>query len=593
MSAIKGKHYAEGYLSNPSMKNGEELLFGRSPEMIEGVVNAPTGSVWGYNENGPIFQELRLSCRQLQESAAAKVGIRKFANLALLYNVYSLPVGIDEARYEDTKRLESFLPILRAIVMPEDYEIEAYSEWSHETNLSSTYLEKLLSIEKVSPEQTMYFPDSFLSQKAWDKNFYWQSAGLKKIWGDVGIKLYIAHLMQFLDNKDISEICPLGVDFGKFNKANLFAKDDIDLSISFPEVLYDEKDSEPFLLHSIASYLEILTRLFSIVGANSIVEVGAENAKITAKLVEYLRPQNGKVLTVEPFPGVELEEFAKKNPERVILYKGISLDYFKNIETFFDAVILDGDHNYYTVLNELKLITDYWEKNEKKDGVIIVHDVGFPCARRDQYYHPQNIPSEFLKPHSFFGAIIPGNKGFAEAGLCGCGQFAYAEEEDSDKNGVKTAIEDFVAANPNYYFYVLAPVFGIAVLVRKDNPYLDEITSYLQPLQSELLERMEKNRIALYIRVIQLESAISSHNKIASKHIAELKKLSMLPAKLEITIRNQVRHALIELRTLEKEVQRLKNSISGKSALSKFGDIQRAGRSYLERLVRGRLWLSK
>ncbi len=56
-----------------------------------------------------------------------------------------------------------------------------------------------------------------------------------------------------------------------------------------------------------------------------------------------------------------------------------------------DAVILDGDHNWYTVYNELKLLS-----RQVDDGrpypLVLVHDIGWPYGRRDLYYDPDVDP---------------------------------------------------------------------------------------------------------------------------------------------------------------------------------------------------------
>lgn len=86
-----------------------------------------------------------------------------------------------------------------------------------------------------------------------------------------------------------------------------------------------------------------------------------------------------------------------------------SHDYLKQTNDKFDAVFIDGDHNYYTVLNELKFI----ENKLNEGGSIFLHDVADKWSRTDQYYDPRSIPDEFL-----YG----------------------------DKQGVLTAVEDFLTS---------------------------------------------------------------------------------------------------------------------------------------------------
>ena len=59
-------------------------------------------------------------------------------------------------------------------------------------------------------------------------------------------------------------------------------------------------------------------------------------------------------------------------------------------------VIIDGDHNYFTVSEELRLIA------ERAAGaalpLLLFHDVGWPHARRDDYYAAERIPEADRRP---------------------------------------------------------------------------------------------------------------------------------------------------------------------------------------------------
>ena len=68
-----------------------------------------------------------------------------------------------------------------------------------------------------------------------------------------------------------------------------------------------------------------------------------------------------------------------------------------------DAVLIDGDHNFFTVRNELELV---WAGVRDRAGrlpVVMFHDVGWPYARRDLYYEPGDIPVDERQPHARSG----------------------------------------------------------------------------------------------------------------------------------------------------------------------------------------------
>ncbi|GEM_PF-2687417 len=87
-----------------------------------------------------------------------------------------------------------------------------------------------------------------------------------------------------------------------------------------------------------------------------------------------------------------------------------SLDYFvsPNLEVF-DAYLIDGDHNYFTVMTELMMI----HRDATKGTMIFLHDVSETTnARRDEYYDPSLIPDS---------------------------------SKNTRRQGVLTAVEDFLA----------------------------------------------------------------------------------------------------------------------------------------------------
>ncbi len=165
-----------------------------------------------------------------------------------------------------------------------------------------------------------------------------------------------------------------------------------------------------------------------------------------------------------------------------------------------DAYLLDGDHNYATVAGELDAI-----RSRAVDGVfplVVVHDVGWPCARRDQYYRPAALPADDVHPHTYEGGVRPDSPGIVDGGFSGAGEFAYALEEGGARNGVLTAVEDFLAGHPNLVFVRVPCIFGLGVLSDGGASYADELARLLAWCdENPLLARLEENRLALYLKV--------------------------------------------------------------------------------------------
>ena len=90
-----------------------------------------------------------------------------------------------------------------------------------------------------------------------------------------------------------------------------------------------------------------------------------------------------------PAPQAALEELAREQT-RLELIRQTSLEALRHVP-LPDAIVIDGDHNYYTVSQELALI------GERAPGedlpLLLFHDVCWPHGRRDDYFDPEQIPA--------------------------------------------------------------------------------------------------------------------------------------------------------------------------------------------------------
>src|SRR5690606_15563343 len=95
--------------------------------------------------------------------------------------------------------------------------------------------------------------------------------------------------------------------------------------------------------------------------------------------------------------------------------------------------------------------------------IVLFHEAAWPYARRDMYYAPERIEEEFRHPYSYT-SIIPGQSALGEGGLNG--NLANAVHEGGPRNGVLTAVEDFVAEWPEEIVLRVLPFFhGLGVCV--------------------------------------------------------------------------------------------------------------------------------
>lgn len=197
-------------------------------------------------------------------------------------------------------------------------------------------------------------------------------------------------------------------------------------------------------------------------GYSNLCEIGSQGG---SNLDQLLNLKGVRITTIDPCIDQNLEE-KYQGSVQICVKKGLSLEVLPTLSDAFDCIMIDGDHNWYSVFNELKLIHD--QSLLAQGGSILFHDVHWPYARRDMYYDPDNIPAEFQQPRAKRG-IIRGQVELASSEGQGKNADLWnALNEGGPRNGVLTAIEDFMNEHPSgYEFYRLHREWGLGVLTRK------------------------------------------------------------------------------------------------------------------------------
>ena len=193
----------------------------------------------------------------------------------------------------------------------------------------------------------------------------------------------------------------------------------------------------------------------------NILEIGSSRGQNADQLLKG-NPKI-KISVIDPCVHRDLIEKYKNNP-RVNLLKGLSLEILPQLRNPFDCILIDGDHNYYTVLNELEEIHRHGLL--KNSGTIFLHDVRWPYARRDMYYDPANIPKEHLFSYAQRG-MARGRRELVDEGGFNAGA-NNALYEGGPRNGVLTAVEDFLRPNNGQYvYYASNSQYGLGVIIKK------------------------------------------------------------------------------------------------------------------------------
>lgn len=240
--------------------------------------------------------------------------------------------------------------------------------------------------------------------------------------------------------------------------------------------------------------------------ASNIVEIGCLFGDNTRNIVDYCLSRKGVLYAIDPFPQFDAEQLQEQYKGNFEIYRDLSLSVLPTLKNY-DAVLIDGDHNWYTVINELKIIV---ENSSSKMPLIFVHDVGWPYARRDLYYNPENVPPIYRHPYKK-AEISPSSYSLVESGGIN-GHLNNAIYENNSQNGVLTAVEDFIAQSRLDLEFFLFPGFnGLGILVAKDYP---EIINFLEVKKSiftsELVKAMENERI---LQMIKLNSEKKKNNE--------------------------------------------------------------------------------
>lgn len=206
---------------------------------------------------------------------------------------------------------------------------------------------------------------------------------------------------------------------------------------------------------------EVIAPLLDAARARVVIEVGAERGHTTQRLLAWAAGSGATIHSIDPEPRFDVARAELEHGERLRFHRARSLDVLGGIEGV-DAALLDGDHNWYTVISELRLLAAAAARREQPLPLVVAHDAGWPYGRRDLYYDPAAVPAEHRHDAARAG-IAPGR---SRLGSPGINHWLHnATHEGGPRNGVLTAIEDFTAEHPHPSELVVVEGWhGLAVL---------------------------------------------------------------------------------------------------------------------------------
>lgn len=248
--------------------------------------------------------------------------------------------------------------------------------------------------------------------------------------------------------------------------------------------------------YSLANFGEIMQPCLDAAGTTSLLEIGSFRGELTEELLIWAERGGSSIATVEPLPPDDLLDLLKRRPE-LTLIEDTGVGALESLGTLPDTIIIDGDHNYYTLTQELTKIDELAQNKDGSPGplpFLLFHDVCWPHERRDTYYAPDRIPETERQPLGHNCTISPGNSGLSDGGL----PYEWAAAaEGGPKNGVLTAIEDFMKDRSGLQLAVVPVFFGMGLLWEADAPWADEVARLIAPFdRNAVMTRAEANRVA-------------------------------------------------------------------------------------------------
>ncbi len=279
-----------------------------------------------------------------------------------------------------------------------------------------------------------------------------------------------------------------------FSKASL--TEDSARLYQLPESAQDSEN-----LYSMSNWAPVYLPLLEKIKPKRIVEIGAELGGNTAILKKFCIENEVELHSVDTV--IQLESANCSHP-LIHRHQTRSVDFLassKGAEVYF----IDADHNYQSVLAELELI----ERAHDSEAplLVIMHDTGWPCAFRDSYYDPPKAESYKNTLHVDKGPV-PWRSDLVENGFGAC-FVGWVDRECGAKNGVKTAIEDFVALRKGWKRAYSTPFYGVCFLwyepsfSAEQKQYMNEMISILKQVEP-IFATLEWNRVLLYLKIQKL-----------------------------------------------------------------------------------------
>jgi hypothetical protein len=164
---------------------------------------------------------------------------------------------------------------------------------------------------------------------------------------------------------------------------------------------------------------------------------------LTARLLEATGQAASVLHIADPDPDFDVAATRQLYGDRLTLHRAPARDVV-GLLAVPDLLLIDADPNWYSVHAVLHAAAAQAARLSRHFPVTLVGNTGWPYGRRDGYGDPAAIPAGFRQPHERAG-VRPDTTLLCGAGGLFSDQY-HAVGEHEPRNGVMTAVEDFIAA---------------------------------------------------------------------------------------------------------------------------------------------------
>ncbi|MGD9866260.1 MAG: class I SAM-dependent methyltransferase, partial [Pseudodonghicola sp.] len=141
----------------------------------------------------------------------------------------------------------------------------------------------------------------------------------------------------------------------------------------------------------------ILRPLLAAARARRVIEIGADAGRNSQRLARWCRANGAFADIIDPLPGFDAAEFDRTWEGAAKVHLAPSLDILTSLPAA-DVVLIDGDHNWFTVYNEINLLLGPVDAPRPNPPILGFHDPSWPGARRDADYEISRHPESVRQP---------------------------------------------------------------------------------------------------------------------------------------------------------------------------------------------------